>query len=70
VPQLGDQGLQEATLRVTDSGSPPLDDQLALPLSVILGATAVPSLAFWLACVLVMLLVAVGWRYATIRAGA
>ncbi len=70
VPQLGDQGLQAVTLRVTDSGSPPMDEQLALPLTVISGGAAVPSLGFWLTCVLVTLLAAVGTRFATIRAGA
>ncbi len=69
VPQPGDQGLRVATLRVTDSGSPPMDEQLALPLTVISGVAAVPTLGFWLTCVLVTLLAAVGARYATIRAG-
>ena len=69
VPQSGDQGLQMATLRITDSGSPPLDEQLALPLTVILGVAAVPTLGFGLAGVLVMLLALLGVRYSITRAG-
>jgi hypothetical protein len=46
-----------------------MDEQLALPLTVISGVAAVPTLGFWLTCVLVTLLAAVGARYATIRAG-
>ena len=70
VPQPGDQGLLTATLRVTDSGSPPQDEQLALPLTVLLGAEAVPTLGFWLNFVLGTLLAVLGGRYARIRGGA
>ena len=68
VPQPGDQGLLTATLRVTDSGSPPQDEQVALPLTVLSGAEAVPTLGFWLNFVLGTLLAVLGVRYATIRA--
>jgi hypothetical protein len=69
VPQPGNQGLQVATLRVTDSGSPPKDEQLELPLTVILLVAAVPTLGFWLTFALVTLLTALGVRYSTSRAG-
>jgi choice-of-anchor B domain-containing protein len=67
LPQLGDQGLRVVTLRVTDSGSPVKDEQLELPLTVLSPGVAVPTLGFWLTCVLVTLLGALGARYASRR---
>ncbi len=67
LPQPGDQGLRVATLRVTDSGSPVKEEQLGLPLTVLSVGVAVPTLGFWLTCVLVTLLGALGARYASRR---
>ncbi len=63
LPLAGDQGLRVVTLRVTDSGSPSMDEELELPLTVILSVAAVPTLSFWLICVLVTLLAVLGARY-------
>ena len=64
LPLAGDQGLRVATLRVTDSGLPPMNEELELPLTVILGVAAVPTLSFWLSCILVTFLAVLGARYA------
>ena len=63
LPLAGDQGLHVVTLRVTDSGSPSMNEELELPLTVILSVAAVPTLSFWLICVLVTLLAVLGARY-------
>ena len=55
-PGPGDAGNRVVTLRVTDSGTPPLDEQLALPLLVHSSGVAVPTLGFWLTWALVALL--------------
>ena len=63
LPLAGDQGLHVVTLRVTDSGSPSMNEELELPLTVILGVAAVPTLSFWLSCALGVLLAGLGARY-------
>jgi hypothetical protein len=53
------------TLRVTDSGTPVLDEQLALDLLVLSsGPVAVPTLGFWFTCALMAILAALGARRA------
>ncbi|MCS5637621.1 MAG: Ig-like domain-containing protein, partial [Myxococcota bacterium] len=63
-PGPGDAGNRLVTLRVTDSGAPPLDEQLALPLLVHSSGVAVPTLGFWLTWALVALLAGLGARKA------
>jgi len=66
VPQPGDAGNRVVTLRVTDSGTPVLDEQLALDLLVLSsGPVAVPTLSFWLTCALMAILATLGAHRAT-----
>ena len=65
-PQPGDEGNGVVTLRVTDSGTPALDEQLALPLVVESSGGAVPILGFWLTVLLVALLAALGSQRAAL----
>jgi hypothetical protein len=65
-PQPGDEGNRVVTLRVTDSGTPALDEQLALPLRVEGSGVAVPSLGFWLTVLLFALLGALGAQRAAL----
>ena len=67
-PGPGDAGNRIVTLRVTDSGTPPLDEQLALPLLVHSSGVAVPTLGFWLTWALVALLAGLGARMAAFQA--
>ena len=63
-PGPGDAGSRLVTLRVTDSGTPPLDEQLALPLLVHSSGVAVPARGFWRTWALVVLLAGFGARRA------
>jgi len=66
VPQPGDAGNRVVTLRVTDSGTPVLDEQLALDLLVLSsGPVAVPTLGFWFTCALMAILATLGAHRAT-----
>ena len=65
-PQPGDEGNRVVTLRVTDSGTPALDEQLALPLRVEGSGGAVPTLDFWLTVLLVALMAALGAQRAAL----
>jgi hypothetical protein len=64
VPQPGDEGEEQVVLRVSDSGAPPLADELTAPLRVQPSAVAVPGLGPGFAGVGSLLLAVVGARRA------